>query len=193
MEVVAANAKHELSQGPKAPPEPGIISALRAVDRGLAKAEEIALVSCLVVLVLLGVYQAWTRNVMPPCPFWIDELIRYSVFFIGLLGAALAAQSDSLINIDMLTRLLSPRARMVVRIVTAMFTVYVCWLLVRGGLALRQIVADEKGEIIRTGTAVMALPLAATLIGLHVAIHAFVDAFYLITNRPPPPQEPIFH
>lgn len=165
--------------------EPGGIRLLRSIDRGLAKIEEIALAFCLVALIGLGVYQAWTRNVMPPSPFWIDELIRYSVFFIGLLGAALAAQSDRLISIDMLTRLFSARGRLALRILTAAFTIVVCVLLVRGGLRLRLAVIDEKGEILGPATALLALPIASGLIAAHMAIHAAIDVFYLVSGRVP--------
>lgn len=167
-------------------PESSAVATLRVLDRGLARAEELLLSLGLASLILLGAYQAIRRNFIPPSPIWADELIRYSVFFIGLVGGALAAQSDRLINIDMLTRLFSVRGKLVLRLVTAAFTIYVCWLFFTGGMKLREAVADEKGELVRTTTVVLALPIASALIAAHLFLHSLIDIYFLSTGKTPP-------
>jgi TRAP-type C4-dicarboxylate transport system permease small subunit len=174
------------STEPSSAPEPSSVAALRVLDRGLARVEEALLTAGLAALILLGAYQAIRRNFIPPAPFWADELLRYSVFFIGLVGGALAAQSDRLINIDMLTRLFSVRGKLVLRLLTAAFTIYVCWLFYAGGMKLRAVVADEEGELVRTATVVLALPVAAGLIATHLFLHSLIDVYYLSTGKTPP-------
>jgi TRAP-type C4-dicarboxylate transport system permease small subunit len=168
------------------PPEPGPIPTLRAIDRGLSYIEGIAVTIVLFVLIFVGVYGAVKRNFAPPAPFWTDEIIRYSVFFIGLIGAALAAQSERLFNIDMFTRALSVRGKLVVRIVAALFTIYVCWMFLVGSFELRTILLDEKGEIIDPKWGVLSLPTAAILIGAHMLLHIAIDGFYVATGQTPP-------
>ncbi len=175
------------------PPEPSFVISLRAVDRVFAKIEEMALAALLMTLIFLAVYQAYKRNVAPPSPYWPDELIRYSVFYIGLLGAALASQSDRLINIDMLTRLFSPRGKLIIRLVTTAFTLGVCVLLVKGGFHVRDINVQlhEEGELISPATGILALPVGAALIGFHLTLHAVIDIYYLATGRKPPESAPV--
>ena len=168
------------------PPEPGPVPTLRAIDRGLARVEGVAVTFFLFVLIVVGVFGALKRNFAPPAPFWTDEVIRYSVFFIGLVGAALAAQSERLFNIDMFTRALSVRGKLIMRIVSAAFTLYVCWLFFTGSLALRTILLDEKGEVVDPRWGVLSLPTAMVFIGAHMLLHIAIDVYYLASGTRPP-------
>jgi TRAP-type C4-dicarboxylate transport system permease small subunit len=171
--------------------EPGFLKGLRALDRAIARVEEAVLAVLLLTLILLAVYQAYKRNLSPPSPYWPDELIRYSVFGIGLIGGALAAQGGKLINIDMLTRLFSPRGRLVIRVLTTAFTVFVCVMLVKGGLHVRGVnmLLHEEGEVITPATIILALPIAAILIAVHMTIRSIGDIYYLVSGKEPPKEE----
>src|SRR5687767_10689659 len=141
--------------------EPRGVGLLRRADLALARVEEVALAISLAVMILLGAYQAVKRNFFGASPFWIDEIIRWSVFFVGLTGGALAAQSDRMINIDMLTRLFSARGKLVLRILTAAFTIYVCWLFIDGSFVVRRVLDSpgEEGELIHPAIGWLALPI----------------------------------
>lgn len=168
--------------------EPRVVKHLRRADLFLARLEEIALAISLLALILLGAYQAVKRNFFGASPFWIDDVIRWSVFFVGLTGGALAAQSDRMINIDMLTRVFSPRGKLVLRILTAAFTIYVCFLFIDGSFVVRRVLdaPGEEGELIRPALGWLALPIAMGLIAAHLALHAIVDVIYLATGKVPP-------
>jgi TRAP-type C4-dicarboxylate transport system permease small subunit len=170
------------------PDEPQVIKGLRKLGRGMQRVEELVLAILLMTLILLAVYNAYKRNISPPSPYWPDEIIRYSVFSIGMLGAALAANSGRLMNIDLVLRLFSPRSRVVLRICTNLFTVGVCYLLVMGALQVRAVNLrlNEHGEIITPATGILVLPIAAVLIGLHMLLHTVIDAYYLAIGRLPP-------
>jgi TRAP-type C4-dicarboxylate transport system permease small subunit len=161
---------------------------LRAVDKGLARIEEMFLAAALVVLIFLATYQAYKRNYAPPAPYWTDELIRYAVFAIGLLGAALATQSERLINVDLFTRVMTKRGRLIAKVLTAVFTIYMAWWFVKGGLHVRRINQElhESGEVIAPATAILALPIGAALIGLHLTLHSLIDLYYLVTGKEAP-------
>jgi TRAP-type C4-dicarboxylate transport system permease small subunit len=183
-----AEAQRAASTGesPPLPPEPGLVRVLRAVDRTLAKIEEIALAACLLVLLLVGVLGAVKRNFLPPSPFWIDEAVRYSVFFIGLLGAALATQSDRLFNIDMFARAMSVRGKLIVRMLSAAFTIGVCLIFLESSLLLREVLHGEEGELFEPATGILSLPIAMVAIMIHLAIHFAISAYYLVTGGTPP-------
>jgi TRAP-type C4-dicarboxylate transport system permease small subunit len=167
-------------------PEPRFVLAVRKVDRALARVEEVLLSVCLATLLLIGVLGALKRNFAPPSPFWIDEVIRYAVFFIGLTGAALAAQADRLFNIDMFTRVMKPRARLVMHVVQAVFVIVVCYFIFRGSLVLFASLRDERGELIPPAAASLSLPIAMTLISVHQGLHIVADLYYLVTGTEPP-------
>lgn len=181
-----------MSDKPASPDEPSPIKALRAVDKALSALEAVLLAVLLVALIFMAVYQAYKRNFAPPSPFWPDELIRYAVFSIGLLGAALASSTDRLINIDMFTRMMSPRGKLITRIVTTLFTITICWLVVKGGLDVREINIrlGEEGEVIKPEDGILALPVGAALIGFHLSLHTIINVWYLVTGRTPPESGP---
>lgn len=176
-----------LGDGPPAPPDPPFVAALRAIDRGLAKLEEFVLALFLLILLLVGVVGAVKRNFLPPSPFWIEEAVRYSVFFIGLVGAALAAQSDRLFNIDMFARLFNVRGKLVVKILSAIFTIAVCWMFMKSSFVLREVaLAGEEGELLAPETGILSLPIAMIAIMSHLALHVLIAAYYLVTGKTPP-------
>jgi len=181
----AQRAAH-LGEDEPIPVEPRVVVVLRTIDRGVMHTEGIAVTIALFILILVGVYGALKRNFAPPAPFWTDEVIRYSVFFIGLVGAALAAQSERLFNIDMFTRAVGMRGKLVIRIISAAFTIYVAALFFTGSLSLRDILLDEKGEVLDPKWGVLALPVAMVLIAIHMLLHIGVDAYYLATGKTPP-------
>jgi len=168
--------------------EPSFIKGMRKLGRAMQKVEEVVLAALLVTLIVLAVYNAYKRHFSPPSPYWPDEIIRYSVFSIGLLGAALAANSGRLMNIDLVVRLFPPRGRVVLRVLTSLFTVVVCWLLVMGSLEVRavNIRLHEHGELITPATGILVLPIASVLIGIHLGLHMIIDIYYLAIGRLPP-------
>ena len=62
------------------------------------------------------------------------DVLRYSVFFIAMTGAALSAHTNQLIPMDFVARSLSRVNRVRLRVLLSAFTVTICYLLVKGGL-----------------------------------------------------------
>ena len=163
---------------------PGV-AALEAIDGALGLVEKILLVGFLVVLIAIGASQAIVTQ-FGKSWMWSEEVICYSVFFIAMTGAALSAQTSQLIAMDFLTRLLPPDRRALLRVLLQLFTVVVCALFVVGGMGLRQAASDESGHVIPPELGLLALPIGAALIGLHVFLHVAVDLLYLLRGRTPP-------
>lgn len=166
--------------------QPGFIRGLLAIDRIVGLIEHAALAVLLASLILLGFMQAVGRNAFQWSPAWTFELLRYSVFFIAMFGAALAAHTKQLIAMDVLTRALSPRNRLVVQVVTGLFVIFVCYLLIDGGLKVRHILAEEEDyHYISPATGALALPVGSALIAFHVLVQTAVRVAHLVRGTLP--------
>jgi TRAP-type C4-dicarboxylate transport system permease small subunit len=115
-------------------------------------------------------------------------VIRYLVFTIGLFGAATAAQSERLFNIDMMTRLAGKKGKLVIRVVTSIFTVYACEVFIRGAWTLKRIslAGEVSDRAISPVVAVYILVAALSLVAAHMTLHACEDLYYLLTGVLPP-------
>ena len=175
--------------------EPAAAAALRRLDEGLGIIETAAVGLALLVLVGVGVYQSAAAHLFGVNETWPYEVIRYSVFFVAMAGAALASQRSRLINMDVVTRLLQPRARTILRVATSMFALGTALLLFKGGLDVRALPAQAnvEHEVISAPTALWALPLGALLVGVHLLLHALIDVAYLVQGKLPPEGEQKVH
>ncbi|HEU5061337.1 MAG TPA: TRAP transporter small permease [Kofleriaceae bacterium] len=175
--------------------EPGGARLLRELNDWLARIETGALVLMLAVLVGTGVYQTAAAHILGKNETWPYEIIRYSVFFIAMAGAALASARSRMINMDVVTRLLQPKTRAALRIATGLFAVAVCFVLFKGGMDMRDTAAgrNEGYDYISPSTGLLALPIGAVLIGFHFLLHAIIDALWLAGGKVPPEPEHAVH
>lgn len=113
----------------------GTIRALDVIHR----IEDILLALLLSTLVLLAPLQIVLRNFFDTGWIWADPFLRVLVLWIALLGALAASRQNKQISIDVVSKLLSSRAKAMVGILTGLFTTVVCsvvayqsWLFVSG-------------------------------------------------------------
>lgn len=76
-------------------------------------------------MILLAPLQIFLRNFFDEGVSWGDPLLRVLVLWVGLLGAVSASRGNRHITIDVLSRFLSEKLQLSVRIVTSLFTVVV--------------------------------------------------------------------
>jgi TRAP-type C4-dicarboxylate transport system permease small subunit len=178
---------------------PAPVRALAAASRGLAVLEGVGIALCLLSLVGLALFQFVVRNLRlhgqlwaPPPPDWVDGVIRHSVFVLGFLGAAYATFTGRHIRIDAITRLVRPRRRMALRIVTGLAAVLVCGLIVRAGWEFLQICRQEasevgaQGQFFTSARGAMVIIGGVGLVGFHFLVQVAIDAVYVLTGREPP-------
>jgi TRAP-type C4-dicarboxylate transport system permease small subunit len=176
------------------------VRALAAASRGLAVVEGVGIALCLLSLVGLAVVQFVLRNLRlhghlwaPPPPDWFDGVIRHSVFVLGFLGAAYATFTGRHIRIDAITRLVRPRARLALRIVTGLGAVVVCAVIVRAGYEFLQICRQEaseigsQGQLFTSARGAMVIIGGVALIGFHFLVQVSIDVVYVVSGREPPP------
>lgn len=169
-------------------PVPRTAQVVQRLDGWLGRIETAALGLLILILVGIGVYQSIASHAFDKNSTWTYEILRYSVFFIAMTGAALAAQRSRMINMDVVTRLLTPRKRAWLRVITALFVIAMCVLLYRGGMDMRHAATqrNQTYDIISETTGLLALPIGALLIGLHVLFHTIIDLTYLAAGLAPP-------
>lgn len=173
------------SDAAEAPPSPAV-TYLQLVDRMVGLAEQAALCFLLALLIGAAAGQAIAARLFDTHWEWSHEVIQNCVFFIAMAGAAMAAQSERLISMDFVYRMLRPELRAWLRQGLRLFTIAICIFFAWGGLALREIVANEPSVVISKGNVALALPLGAGLIAFHQLMHGIVDLLYLVRGQLPP-------
>lgn len=140
--------------------------------------EDAVLVLLLAGMIGLAATQILLRNVFDSGLVWADELLRILVLWVGLAGALAASRDRNQIRIDVLSRFLSDRARLVVQCLTDFFTASVCLVIawhslvfVRGSL--------EFGDTLLGNLPAwwfqVVLPAGFFLIGWRYLVHAVSD------------------
>ena len=135
----------------------------------LGRVEDALLVLLLSVMVALAAGQILLRNAFDAGLFWGDPLLRVLVLWVGMVGAMAAARADRHITVDVVARLLPPRARRYARALTDACAAAVCGVL--AWHAGRFVVAEYgSGAIAFAGvpawTCELILPLGFAVMGL---------------------------
>jgi TRAP-type C4-dicarboxylate transport system permease small subunit len=107
----------------------------------IEKTETFVLVAVLMIMVIFAFLQVVLRNIFDEGILWGDIVLRHLVLWVGFIGASLATRESKHINIDLFSRFLSPRGKIVVQITTAVFSVFICALLTDASWTFVQ---DEK-------------------------------------------------
>jgi TRAP-type C4-dicarboxylate transport system permease small subunit len=129
-------------------------------------------------MILLAPLQILLRGIFDTGIAWTDPLLRVLVLWVGLLGALVASRDGRQIRIDVLSRVLSGRARAAAGALTSLFTASVCGLV---SFHAARFVASEReyGVIAFSGVPAWALesiiPFAFGAIALRYAMTFVVD------------------
>ena len=167
---------------------PELAGKLLLIDTAIGFVEQAFLVVVLFSLIGVGTYQFIASHLFDINSTWPFEALRYLVFFTAMGGAALSAQKGRMISMDFLARKLPAKKQVILRIGIAGFVMFACFLLFKGGMYVRNSAGTEY-EVFKPGTALLALPVGAALIGVHYMLQALVDAVYLAAGQLPPREE----
>lgn len=171
---------------------PAVVRVLQRADNAVGVLEQALLALFLATLIATGATQAIAIRLDIVLGYWTGDVIRYSVFFTAMAGAALSAHTGQLIAMDFVTRMLSPRPRAYLQIALRLFTIAMCLLLVVYGLDVAEI-ASPVGTI-PANKGLLALPIGAGAMAFHIAVHLVIDIVYLTSGRlPPTPDERSLH
>jgi TRAP-type C4-dicarboxylate transport system permease small subunit len=101
-------------------------SFLERSQRIIERVEDSILVGLLLLMIVMSVLQILLRDLFATGIVWSDILVRILVLWVGLVGAMVASRQGRHINIDIMDRYLSERAKIVARSVVEFFTALIC-------------------------------------------------------------------
>jgi TRAP-type C4-dicarboxylate transport system permease small subunit len=182
----------DLHAPPSYPDDGALSGKLRQVDAIIGKVEQVVLVTLLgIITVVAGTHAILDRVAHIRLEFK-DDVIRGGTFTIALLGAAFATQQARNLSMDLVSRRLSPRGRLVLGVVLKAFTIALSGVLVYIGLYLHDHavpggpVLDLTFVAITEKDALCVIPLGGALIVLHSLLHAAIELEYLVLGKLPP-------
>lgn len=164
------------------------MNAFRKAMGIFQRLEDGFLVILLLFLVTLSFFQILLRILFRSGWIWADPLLRYTVLWVGLLGAALATKEGRHLNIDMVTRFISERSKEILNAFTNLFSAFVCFFLFMASLSF---VRDEyRVETMAFGGVPewiigVILPIAFFMITLRFASN-FVKGILTVLGRSSP-------
>ncbi|KAF0192753.1 MAG: dctQ [Gammaproteobacteria bacterium] len=106
---------------------------LSRAARAIAAVEDGVLVLVVGIMIVLAASQIFLRNVLDSGFSWGDPLLRILVLWVGLVGAMVATREDNQITIDILSRFLPEKIRLLSRAITDLFASLVCAILTYHG------------------------------------------------------------
>jgi TRAP-type C4-dicarboxylate transport system permease small subunit len=173
---------------------------LAKLSHGLAIAEGVGIALCLLAVVFLATWQFVERNLSAhhvpffKVPGWTDGVIRHSVFLLGFLGGAYATYTGRHIRIDAVTRVLKPKRRMVVRVLTTVFAVGIVTLFAWAAYGFYGVTLDESSEASQVGQlftpsrGAMIMVIGYIVIAFHFLVQIILDVGWLLSKESPPPE-----
>lgn len=156
------------------------------IDNLLAKIESLFIILILSVMIMLAFLQVVLRNFFSTSIFWGDIFLRHLVLWIGFIGASLATKEGKHINIDVLSKLLSPKAKQVSQIIVNLFASAVCFFLMQAAITF--ISMEKKGggilfSGVPTWTAQIILAIGFGIMMLRFFIQSLDNIISLITEK----------
>lgn len=141
----------------------------------LHKLEDLLLASLLGSMIILACTQIFLRNFFDSGFTWADPLLRVMVLWLGMLGALAASRGNRHIVIDVLSPVMSDGLLRYTRILTSLFTAFICvavaWY--AGHFVYSEWSYGGRGAA-GLPTAVLAsiIPVTFGLMGLRFVVHA---------------------
>jgi TRAP-type C4-dicarboxylate transport system permease small subunit len=169
-------------------PDDGLLSRwVRIVDNWIGRGEQAALVFVLAAVVFTAAAAALSDKILGEhLGRWWFTTVRGGTFTIAMIAAAFATHQQRHLAMDLVSRNLTPRNRLILGAVLKLFTIAIAAVLLRSGLHQRDHVGGTVEEFVSDKTIVTMLPIGAGLIILHSLLHFVIDMDYLVRGKLPP-------
>ncbi len=176
--------------GAGTPAEPPAAHVVRLIDDGIGLGERVLIVTIFVFLVAVGFYRTFADLMWNERPLWAIEGIRVAVFAIAMVGAAFATHLKRNFNLDLLSKLFGPRGRAALRVALNLIAILAAALLCYGGWLVKKTLAREHDyELVPKWIIGWFIPIAASLIILHLVLHTIIELVYLARGEAAPEPE----
>jgi TRAP-type C4-dicarboxylate transport system permease small subunit len=153
--------------------------ALAALRRALDGLVLTLLAAALLAMVALSAAQILVRNVFESGFLWIDPLLRQLVLVLAILGGLVATGRKRHIQVSLLERFVSGRARRIAGCIVALVALAICLSVVHASLLLLrdELAAGERGIFgIPSWIILLAFPVGFSSLGMRFAYLAFLES-----------------
>jgi TRAP-type C4-dicarboxylate transport system permease small subunit len=176
------------------PDDGPVAGTLRRVDHYAGIAEQALLFGLLLFSVLIGAIQALASKLFGHIFPWSFDMVRGATFAMAMLGAAYASHHASHFAMDIVSRVISARSKLVLQLLLGLFTIFAAYLLLKSGLRLRAQVATEGGDhTIPIDLLAAMIPAGCGLIMFHTFLRVLILGDYLRRGKLPPEKAPSAH
>lgn len=183
----SASSMDQLAQPTTFPDDGPVSGGVRKLDHYLGIAEQGVLFGILVVVVLVASTHAIKEKLTHLGLWWSADVIRGGTFTLAMIGAAYATQQQRHLAMDLLSKKIPPRYRLLLASAIEVFTIAICVMLAYSGYRQIAAVGVETGEhLIQAHHIVTFLPIGAGLIALHAFLHLIIHLDYFARGKIPP-------
>lgn len=170
--------------------EPEAARTLRRIDETIGAGERLLMTAIFVFLVCVGAYRTMAGLLWNERPLWAVEGIRVSVFAIAMMGAAFATHHKRNFSLDLLSKAFQARGRAILRVALNLVALGAATLLVYGSWLVKKTISAEKHyDLVPKWIIGWFIPIAASLIILHLTLHTAIEIIYLSRGKTAPEPE----
>jgi TRAP-type C4-dicarboxylate transport system permease small subunit len=145
------------------------------MDEIIDRTEQRLLVILLSLMILIAFFQIVLRNLFDTGLAWGDPLVRNLVLWVSFIGAALATKEGKHISIDVVSRWMPPRGKILLQAITDLFSAFICALLTFAALKFIKNEA-QMGGVTFLGIPLwipeIILPITFGLMALRFSLHS---------------------
>ena len=182
-----------LAAPPTAFPDDSPLSkTVRKIDHIIGRIEQAFVFGLLALVVTVAAAAALHDRILTShMNRWWHYIVRGGTFATAMFAAVFATQQQRHLAMDLVSRRLAPRGRLVLGIALKLLTIGVALLLFRSGLHQRAVAGgsehlDVFGLHIIDADVVATISIGAALIALHSLLHIVIDVDYLARGKLPP-------
>jgi TRAP-type C4-dicarboxylate transport system permease small subunit len=185
-EPPARPSQLEIKAEPLTYPDDGPVSAkIRRIDNAIGRGEQIVLVALLVTIVVVAAGSALLDKIATYRVEFKDDVIHGGTFALAMIGASYATQQARNLSMDLLSRRFSPRARLFLKVMLGLFTIFIVAIVIRAGFHTIDI-QTESDAMISAKRIAWTIPIGGGLIILHSLLHLLIDVDYIARRKTPP-------
>lgn len=154
--------------------------------RGLCRTVTIAMIVLMVAMIIVMNSLVFTRYLFSYSPSWTEEVTRYSMVWIAMLGAGVLALFDDHIALTLLVDKLPPRARLWQKLFVQVFVLAIGLLIVWKGFPFAMGLHGVLAPGLQTSMsyAAISVPIGACLIAISAALQ-ILDLIARIRGQAP--------
>ena len=160
-------------------------AALRALKDGLTRGLELLIIATMAILVVDVVWGVFSRYALGEQTKWTEELARFLLVWVALLGGALAFRTKAHLGVDYFVNRLHPDARRLTAVVADLVVLFfaAAVLLLGGASVVREALALEQTTPAlgwKMGYVYLALPIS----GFFVVLYTVDNLMETLRRRP---------